>query len=145
MFYGTILVIEKLFLMKKLEKLPAAVQHIYALLCVAVGWVLFAFEDIGKGISFLAAMFGAGAGFCDNSALYQLVSYAPLLVICAFASIPAAKKSAEKIGGRLAAMRGNSGKSVSCAAQLLGVTAVMMLSTAYLVSGSYNPFLYFRF
>lgn len=145
LFYGTILVIEKLFLLKRLEKLPAAVQHVYALLCVAVRWVLFAFEDIGKVISFLGAMFGAGAGFCDNSALYQLFSYAPLLVICAFASLPAAKQIAKKIGGRLASMRGNSGKAVSCAAKFFGVTAIMLLSTAYLVSGSYNPFLYFRF
>lgn len=144
-FYGVILIIEKLFLLKKLEKLPSAVQHIYALLCVAVGWVLFAFEDIGKGVSFLGTMFGAGAGFCDDSALYQLSSYAPLLVICAFASLPAAKQIAEKIGGRLASMRGNSGKAVSCAAKFFGVTAIMLLSTAYLVSGSYNPFLYFRF
>ena len=141
-FYGVLLVIEKLFLLKKLEKLPGAVQHVYALLCVAVGWVLFAFEDISAGVRFLGSMFGAGSGFCDETALYQLTSYAPLLAICAFASLPYAKRLAEKLG---AGLKSVPGRALSCGAQLLGVSAVTLLSAAYLVSGSYNPFLYFRF
>lgn len=141
-FYGVLLVVEKLFLLKKLEKLPGALQHVYALLCVAVGWVLFAFEDISEGIRFLGTMFGAGSGFCDETALYQLTSYAPLMVICAFASLPYVKRLAEKLG---AGLKSVPGRALSCGAQLLGVSAVTLLSAAYLVSGSYNPFLYFRF
>lgn len=141
-FYGVILIAEKLFLLKWLEKLPAAVRHVYALLCVAVGWVLFAFEDIGAGARYLGAMFGAGAGLCSDGALYDLCAYAPLLAICAFASLPLAKSLCARLGERLAAK--NRG-AVSCAAQLSGIAAVMLLSAAYLVSGSYNPFLYFRF
>lgn len=66
-FYGILLIIEKLFLLKWLEKAPKFVGHIYAGLAVLFGWVLFAFEDIGSGAAYLKAMFGGGAGFVSGS------------------------------------------------------------------------------
>ena len=52
-YFGLLLILEKFFLLDKLKKAPAFVGHIYALMCVAVGWVLFAFEDFGAGFAYL--------------------------------------------------------------------------------------------
>ncbi|MDO4380192.1 MAG: MBOAT family protein [Clostridia bacterium] len=136
-FYGVILIIEKFFLLEKLKKTPAFVCHIYSLLCVAVGWVLFAFEDFGAGIEYLKAMFGQ-AVFCDSSALYRLLSYFPLLLLCSVAATPFGKKLYQKLNEKR-------GEGFMAAADITGAAAVAVLSVTYLISGSYNPFLYFRF
>ena len=81
-FYGVLLLIEKLFLLKWLEKAPAVIGHIYALFTVLIGWVLFAFDDLSKGLAFLKVMFGGGAGIVNSATLYQLLSYIPLMIIC---------------------------------------------------------------
>ena len=91
-FYGLLLMLEKFFLLEKSKKLPAAVARLYTLLCVLVGWGLFAIEDFSKLGGYFGAMFGAGAGFCDNNTLWQLSSYLPLLGICLVASTPLASK-----------------------------------------------------
>ena len=136
-FYGVLLIIEKFFLLKFLKKAPAVIGHIYTLLAVAVGWVLFAFEDFGAGLSYLKAMFG-GALFCDSASVYLMLSYLPLLVLCALASTPLGIKIYRKIGEKC-------GSSLTTVADCFGTVTVMGLAAAYLVSGSYNPFLYFRF
>lgn len=135
-FYGIILIAEKLFLLKALEKAPSFVGHIYAMFTVLIGWVLFAFEDIGKGWSFFKIMFG-GAEFADNNALYLLLSNLPLIIICIIACVPFPKKALGKLSERF--------RRFGTVADLICITGVMALSAAYLISGSYNPFLYFRF
>lgn len=136
-FYGVILIIEKFFLLDKLKKAPAFVGHIYALLCVAVGWVLFAFEDFGAGFAYLKTMFG-GAVFCNSAALYQLLSYLPLLILCAVAATPLGIKLYHRLNEKC-------GTGLMASADVTGIVAVVGLAVTYLISGSYNPFLYFRF
>lgn len=135
-FFGAVLIAEKLFLLKALEKTPKAIQFLYTTFVLAISWVLFAFEDIGKGAAFFKTMFG-GAEFADNNALYLLLSNLPLLIICLIASVPFPKKAFGKLSEKF--------KSAGTAAELVCVTGVMALSAAYLISNSYNPFLYFRF
>ena len=137
-FYGILLLIEKMFLLKRLNRAPAFVGHLYTLLAVLFGWVLFAFDDLGKGWAFLKVMFGGGAGFVNANALYQLLSYLPLIIICVVASTPLMKKLYEKISAKC-----SEGLVLSVDAARILVLA--FLSMAYLISGSYNPFLYFRF
>ncbi|MBR5410832.1 MAG: MBOAT family protein [Clostridia bacterium] len=137
-FYGVLLVFEKLFLLKRLKKAPAFIGHIYTMLAVLLGWVLFAFDDFGKGFAFLKVMLGGGAGFVSNEALYQLLSYLPLIVICVIASTPLMKKLYEK-------MTSKCGEGVLLTADTVRILGLSALSVAYLISGSYNPFLYFRF
>ena len=137
-FYGVILMAEKLFLLKWLKKAPAFVGHIYTMFAVLFGWVLFAFEDFGKGVAFLKTMFGGGAGFISNSTLYQILSYLPLLIVCLVAATPLAKK----IYGKLSC---KAGEGVLLTVDSVRIAGIMLLSIAYLISGSYNPFLYFRF
>lgn len=135
-FYGIILIAEKLFLLKALEKAPSFIGHIYATLTVLIGWTLFAFDDINKGWQFLKSMFG-GAVFVDNNALYLLLSNLPMLLICAAACVPFLGNILKKFTAKF--------KNAGTVAEIIGITGVMALSAAYLISGSYNPFLYFRF
>lgn len=137
-FYGLLLMAEKLFLLKWLKKAPAFVGHIYTMFAVLFGWVLFAFEDLGKGVAFLKTMFGGGAGFISNGTLYQILSYLPLLIVCLVAATPLAKK----IYGKLSC---KAGEGVLLTVDSVRIAGIMLLSIAYLISGSYNPFLYFRF
>ncbi len=137
-FYGVLLMAEKLFLLKWLKKAPAFIGHIYTMFAVLFGWVLFAFEDFGKGVAFLKTMFGGGAGFISNSTLYQILSYLPLLIVCLVAATPLAKK----IYGKLSC---KAGEGVLLTVDSVRIAGIMLLSIAYLISGSYNPFLYFRF
>ena len=137
-FYCVLLILEKLFLLKWLKKVPAVIGHLYALLAVLFGWVLFAFDDFGKGWEFLKVMFGGGAGFVNSDALYQLLSYLPLIVICAVASTPLMKMLYGK-------MTEKCGKGLVLTADVTRILVLSAVSVAYLISGSYNPFLYFRF
>ncbi len=136
-FYGLLLIGEKFFLLEKLKKAPAIVGHLYTLLCVALGWVLFAFEDIAKGWAYFKVMLG-GAAFCSGDAVYQILSYLPLLAVCAVASTPLGSKLYRRLNCRCST-------AAMTAADGLGIVAVAGLAMAYLISGSYNPFLYFRF
>lgn len=136
-FYGIILISEKFFLLKRLQNIPAVFAHFYTLLCIAVGWVLFAFENIGAGWEYLKAMFG-GAAFCNSAALYQVLSNLPLLLLCAVAATPLGIKAYRSLNGKCS-------EGLMATADVTGVVAVMGLAAAFLISGSYNPFLYFRF
>ena len=130
------LVLEKLFLLRLLKKLPAAVRHIYALALVTISWTFFAFTDIAKGFAWLKSMF-CGTLFDDGS-LYLLLSYGLMLVVCALAATPLGKRCYEKITTRL-------GQRALTVVDCGGLGCMLVMTAAYLVSGSYNPFLYFRF
>lgn len=137
-FYGILLIIEKLFLLKYLNKAPSFIGHIYAVICILIGWVFFAFEDISQGLDYLKVMFGGASAFVTNETMYQMISYLPLLLICLVASTPAGKI----LYGKLKKLKNS---TLTSLVSISGMLAVTVLSTAYLISGSYNPFLYFRF
>ena len=135
-YFGILLVLEKLFLLRWLKKLPAVLRHLYALTLVTVSWTLFAFTDIGAGFAWLKAMF-SGVLF-DSSSLYLLLTYGPMLAICALAATPLGKRCYEGLNARL-------GQGALALTDCGGLLCVLVMTAAYLVSGSYNPFLYFRF
>ena len=136
-FYGVLLIFEKFFLLNRLKKAPSFVRHIYTLLCVVTGWVLFAFEDIGAGFAYLKTMFG-GAVFCNSTTLYELLSYLPLFVLCGVASTPIGTKLYHRLNEKC-------NEGLMTVADTTGIVAVTGLAVSYIISGSYNPFLYFRF
>ena len=135
-YFGVLLVLEKLFLLRWLKKLPAALRHLYALVLVTVSWTLFAFSDAAKGFAWLKAMF-SGA-LWDGGSLYLLLTYGVMLAVCALAATPLGKGCYEKLSVRL----GQTALTLEDCGALL---CVLVLAMACLVSGSYNPFLYFRF
>jgi len=137
MYYCILLLIEKTFLLKVLKKLPAAVSHIYTLIVVLFGWLLFVFEDLSAGMTHLGYMFGVGTvGFTEAGATFDLVRSLPFLAILAIASTPLPKKLFYKLY--------SSGKAARIAIAV-GCLAMILVCTGYLVDSSYNPFLYFRF
>lgn len=136
LYFGVILIIEKLFLKKHLEKLPAVFQHIYVLVLVLISFVLFNADSFTMALNDLKLMFGfGGLPLMSEDTLYNLSSYAVLLVAALFGATPLVKKLAEKLRGR----------SFCSAFEAVAVAVILILSTAYLVDGSFNPFLYFRF
>lgn len=140
-YYGFWIMIEKLFLMKWMEKWHACFSHLYTLCIVVVGWVIFAFDNMGKGLDYLKVMFGmGGAGLVDDNTLYYLLMYALTFVILIVASTELPKKMAT----RLFAMLKNK-DSMKWIVELVCLFAITLASVAYLVNSSYNPFLYFRF
>lgn len=136
-YYGLLLIFEKLFFLKRLNAAPAFVGHIYTLFAVILGWVLFAVEGLGNIGLYFKAMFG-GAALVNGGAVYLLITSLPMLLIGAFAATPAAKTLYARVS------RGRDG-ALSASAECLGMAAILVLCTASLISGSYNPFLYFRF
>ena len=135
LYFGLLLVLEKFVLKKWLDKAPAAIQHIYALFFIVIGWVLFYFSDLSEMGAFFTSMFGFGGTVISQDAGALALSYLPMLLVAAFASTPVMTNLYRKIENIKAAPIL---KTAFC-------IVVLGLSTALLVSQSYNPFLYFRF
>ncbi len=133
LYYAVWMLAERLFLGKRLEKLPAVLRHVYAMAVVLVGWALFAVEDPGRLGDYFRALFG-GSGLLSAVDGYRLRSYLPMLVILALGATPLAQTLWDRLGDR----------TRSRLAPVL-VLAALVLCTASLVDASYNPFLYFRF
>ena len=160
LYFGIILIIEKLFLLKiiakaqekisKLEKnnkalgkilsiILSAFSHIYTMFLVLIGWVIFAFEDLSKVGAYLSSMFGLNnISFINSEAIYYLQNYFIIIIVGIICSIPL-KNIALKIVEKA--------KKSKLTGVITGVLCVgiLIISTASLVNNSFNPFLYFRF
>ncbi len=136
-YYGLVIICERLFLGKLLEKAPAALSWLYTILLVIFGWVLFDLPDLSSAFSYFGAMFGAGGKLVDTQCLYLIQNYGIIFIIAFFASTDAWKKISEYVKERFPAFFNYS--------MPVCKTAVLLVSTAYLVDATYNPFLYFNF
>lgn len=140
LYFGVLLVFEKLFLMDVLKKCGAVIRHIYVLFFTLISFVIFSVPSMDKLVPFIGGLFGIGTvGFSDVSTLYTFDSYFVLLVVCIVASTPLPKKLFERFS------KTNFGEKVLLIAEPAGIVLLLIFSTALLVDGSYNPFLYFRF
>ncbi len=135
-YFGVILIIEKLFLLTILEKLPEIIKHIYAIVLILVSWVIFAFEDLSKIGIYIKSMFAGGA-ISNSEAIYYFQNYIFIIIVGILCSLPVWKKIKEKID--------NKNSKVLDVITSLGYVAIFVLCTASLVTDSFNPFLYFRF
>jgi len=134
LYYAVFLMLEKAFLLKALKKIPV-VATVYALLVAVCGWVLFDLPTLGQATHYYATMFGInGAVFAGAADLFYLKSYAVTFAVSVIAALPVGKFLFGKLSEKIQRI----------AAPVL-VLAVLILSTAYLVDATYNPFLYFRF
>ena len=134
LYYGILLLVEKFFLGKYLK--GKVLSRIYVMLLTILGFVLFHSATASEALTEIGRMFGLGGlPVVNATALYYLKSYAVLLVLCALGSTPLPKYLAGKIQAHKAIV----------VLQPAMVLAVLLLVTACLVDGSFNPFLYFRF
>ena len=123
-----------------LKKLPSVLSHLYVLVIVMLSFVLFNATDLKQALSDIGGLFGLGRiPLITNETVYYLRSYASLFAIAIIGATPLAKIAAQKL---------SSGKytgPVIAVLEPLLVLLCMLVCTAYLVDGSFNPFLYFRF
>lgn len=148
LYFGFILIIEKLFLLKKLEKTPGWIGNIYTLFIVLIGWVIFAFDDFSKGFLYLKAMFGIDKiKLYDSNTLYLLYTNIIIIVILVIASTSLPKAFVCKYMNILYD-KGQTNKLAYSWYMIIKngyIIGIFIVSVAYLVDASYNPFLYFRF
>lgn len=135
LYFGILLIIEKLILTKYLEKLPSIVRHIYTMFFVVISWVIFAFEDITNVFLYLKAMFGINrVGLLNNELLYLFQTHWILIVICIIASTTVIRRI-------------NIIKDKNYYPAIKNIACLIMfgISICFLIGSTYNPFLYFRF
>lgn len=119
-----------------LQRLPGVLRHGYVLLAVVLSFVLFNADSLAQAGQDFAGLFGFGSlSLTSAETLYYLKSYAVLFVLGILGSTPVVKNAARRIDGTKA------GVVLEAAAML----ALLIVCTAYLVDGSFSPFLYFRF
>ena len=135
LYFGVLLMIEKLFMLKVLKKAPAIISHIYSIIIILFGWVLFYFEDLGEMGVFLSRMFGSDGFMMSGDISTTIISYIPLLIAAAVTSTPLISKIYHKIKS----------KPVLYVIDNAGCVLALLLCTAALVSSDYNPFLYYKF
>ena len=136
LYYGLILILEKYFLSRVLERLPAVIRHIYSLVLVLIGWVFFFSPTLGGAVDYIQLMFGVGAnGLVDSEGLYLLTTNLLLLILLVIGSTPIVHRAYERV------MAGRGKILANCVVY----AAMFLLCIAYLVTETYNPFLYFRF
>lgn len=143
LYYFVFIFLEKLFLKKTLDRLPG-ISNLYLILVVLVGWVFFYHTDITEAFRFIGVMFGNAYAFNSGEVSLIFRSNIIFIVIAAVASTPLAKNL-------FAAMKNYFGENQTrvaflerCFKPVINIF-ILVLSLAFLVGQSYNPFLYFRF
>ena len=133
------LILEKGFLLKPLQRLPV-LSHLYTLLLVAVSFVIFDSAGLSEAAAHLGRMFGAGGvPLATGETLYYLGSYAVTFIIAVIGATPYPTRWMNRLS------EGPKTGRVLAVAAPVALMALLAVVTAYLVDGSFNPFLYFRF
>lgn len=137
-YYGILLVIEKLLWKPVIEKLPSLLRHCYTMILVMIGWSIFSWEDMANWRAYTKAMFGMGStGMLDQQAIYLLLSNLGLLCIAVIGSMSWVRNWSVRCLPKGCVCRE--------VAEILLMMVLFTLCLAMLVNTSYNPFLYFRF
>lgn len=140
LYFAILLIIENLFLQNILSKLPALIQHIYAKFFIIISFVIFNNENIKDLWSSLYNMFNfRGLDLYNDFSTYYLKSYTVLLIVSMIGATPILKNIIQKINKNVTGQ-----KVISTINSILNIVLLVVV-TAYLIDGSFNPFLYFRF
>ncbi len=137
LYFGFILYFEKVFLKKILGKLPKVICNLYTMIIVIIGWVFFDSNNLSSAVDYIKVMFGFGNVNYDNLGKYLFSTNILLILISIIISTNILKKLIEQIK-----------KNYKANDLILTVsikTMIFIISITYLVSETYNPFLYFRF
>ena len=133
LYYGVILLIEKFVLNNFLQKLPRFIKHVYTLFLVMIGWLIFNSESITFFLNYLGNLFNFNKYvFIDKEFMFYILNYGIILIIGIIFSMPITKKIKKT-------------NKLFNIFLTVGYIILFIVCTAYLVSDSYNPFLYFRF
>lgn len=131
LFFAVLIMLERSFLLDLLAKLPSIVSRIYLILMILISWVFFSHDDLAQGLDYLKVMFNLGeSAFLNTETLYNLTNYGLILGISILFATPLMNKLKQKAPDFVL---------------YLFYVGTLVLSTAYLVDSTFNPFLYFRF
>ena len=128
------MLIEKFFLLKLLKK-NAVVSHIYTIFVVLISFVIFNATDMNMAVFQLSSMFKVGTPFINAETLYFTKSYLVLLILAVIGATPIVKNIFTKL----------SKNKIFVVLEPIALAVLLIIVTASLISGSFNPFLYFRF
>lgn len=140
LYYGILLILEKFVWGDKIQKLPEFFQHLYAIIGILIGWVFFFSPNVGYAFDYIGTMFGiGGSGVFDGQGFFFLFSNYLLYVIAVLGSCAFGAELLNTIARRI-----RNGKVRTL---VIGISYIVLLfvTLAYLVTESFNPFLYFRF
>ena len=140
LYYFALLVLERFVLKEALSRVPKALRHVFTLLLVLIGWVIFYYTDFTAMGEHLGALFGLGRGLADKKLLLVLKQYTVLPLVMALCCLP--------IQGRLKAFFSSGSQTRALWGEILGtlaLTLILLLSVLFLMGQTYNPFIYFRF
>lgn len=131
LFFGMLMIVERVILLKYLEKSPAYIARIYLIVVVLISWVFFSLETLPQIVEYLKTMFGLGRGvWIDKQTLYYITNYFMIFIVAILFATPIMKRLRDKSKGWMV---------------YVFYLGILVLSTAYLVDSTFNPFLYFRF
>ena len=133
-FYGVLLIFEKYVLGDLLPRIPTPVRWLTTMVLVMCGWVLFSAPDLTGALLYFKAMFGGAAGFTDGNGAYLLSTNLAVLVLGAFCATPAYRHILERVDPKWVSR-----------AKFVAYPLLFALCVVFMVSETYNPFLYFRF
>jgi alginate O-acetyltransferase complex protein AlgI len=140
LYFGVILALEKLYVMKRLEKVPAALRHVYVTVIVVFSFVIFHLESMAGIGEYLRGMVGlTEAPLYNSESVYYLRSYAFVLVLAVFGTTPVLRDLINK-----ARQHPKWGGTVDMLTPVV-MAALLVIVTAYIIDSSFSPFLYFRF
>lgn len=143
LYYGVLIVLEKAFLEKLLDRLPKIFRHIYLLFIVVIGWVFFRADNISQAMNFIKVMMGLDANSIINSSAIRYINdYWHIILVSIMFSTPIVKKIkylVTKVNEKLLQ------NCIAYACHSLMLIICMITVAILLSSSSYNPFLYFRF
>ena len=136
MYYGFILIIEELFLKKILDNTKYKVfNHVYVLFVILIGYVIFSIEDLSILGNYLKLMFNFSSVIIDNDFKYYITNYGLILAIGGFFSLPCWNNLCKKMDNN----------RIFNGFVFLTYIVLFIVTVSYLISDTYNPFMYFRF
>lgn len=139
LYFAIFLISEKLLYLKYLEK-SKVLSRVYLLVVVGISFVIFNATDMKEAVSYIGGMFGVGGvPLVSTEFFYYLKSFGVTLCIGLIGCTPIVKKTVEKIKEK------SIGGKIIAVIEPISLIALLIVMTAYLVDGSFNPFLYFRF
>lgn len=139
LYFAVILILEKTFILKWLEKIWWPVSHFYAVILIIIGWIIFRSDDLNYALGYIARMFNLPSLFTQNGqAYYFLRQYWAEWLLAVVFSFPAGN-FVTKIIGR------HKDKAVCYVIRFCYIFLIFSVSVLYIVNSTFNPFIYFRF
>jgi len=140
LYFALVLLIEKYLLKDLLEKAPKFISHLYVFVAISISWPFFESNNLADSFTEIGHLFGIGSeNLIGSESLYQLRSYLFLIIIAAIGATPIPKMLVNNLA------KNKIGKNILIVGCPVLICVLFILTTAYLIDGSFNPFIYFRF